>query len=62
MLALPWRLLSWIESEQNYTMRFGLTAHTSQSPWRDAGSKFGNLRIIRASYRARNTIQLPKRG
>jgi len=22
MLALPWRLLSWIEWEQNYTMRF----------------------------------------
>src|SRR5438477_101459 len=37
MLAQPWRLLSWIESEQNYTMRFALMAfgvcsHRSM-PW-----------------------------
>jgi len=39
MLAQTWRLLSWIESEQNYTMRFALLAcglYSSPGPDLDA--------------------------
>jgi len=38
-LAQTWRLLSWIESEQNYTMRFALLAcglYSSPGPDLDA--------------------------